>query len=95
MESVAYILILALAIGVLFFSIAFREPPRFEKKEKQVIYSLINWEYMLIISVVTDDSSNGYFDLGINYYAVSPPLNLVMCDSFTRNEQKYSGMSDI
>ena len=65
MESVAYILILALAIGVLFFSIAFREPPRFEKKEKQVIYSLINWEYMLIISVVTDDSSNGYFDLGI------------------------------
>lgn len=34
MESVAYILILALAIGVLFFAIAFREPPRFEKKEK-------------------------------------------------------------
>ncbi|OBQ33594.1 MAG: photosystem II reaction center protein T, partial [Anabaena sp. CRKS33] len=26
--------ILALAIGVLFFSIAFREPPRFEKKDK-------------------------------------------------------------
>lgn len=27
MESVAYILIIALAIGVLFFAIAFREPP--------------------------------------------------------------------
>jgi photosystem II PsbT protein len=31
MESVAYILILALAIGVLFFAIAFREPPRIGK----------------------------------------------------------------
>ncbi|MTJ14453.1 photosystem II reaction center protein T [Anabaena sp. UHCC 0187] len=35
MESVAYILILTLAIGVLFFAIAFREPPRFEKKEEK------------------------------------------------------------
>ncbi|MTJ07198.1 photosystem II reaction center protein T [Anabaena sp. UHCC 0204] len=35
MESVAYILILSLAIGVLFFAIAFREPPRFEKKEEK------------------------------------------------------------
>ncbi len=33
MESVAYILILALAIGTLFFAIAFREPPRIEKKQ--------------------------------------------------------------
>jgi photosystem II PsbT protein len=31
MEAVAYILILALAIGVLFFAIAFREPPRISK----------------------------------------------------------------
>ncbi|MBI1240510.1 photosystem II reaction center protein T [Umezakia ovalisporum] len=35
MESVAYILIFALALGVLFFSIAFREPPRIEKKEEK------------------------------------------------------------
>ncbi|MCU0525355.1 MAG: photosystem II reaction center protein T [Elainella sp. Prado103] len=28
MEAVAYILVLALGIGVLFFAIAFREPPR-------------------------------------------------------------------
>jgi photosystem II PsbT protein len=35
MESVAYILILTLALGVLFFAIAFREPPRFERKEKR------------------------------------------------------------
>ncbi|WP_081603015.1 photosystem II reaction center protein T [Fortiea contorta] len=35
MESVAYILIFTLCIGVLFFAIAFREPPRIEtKKEK-------------------------------------------------------------
>jgi photosystem II PsbT protein len=31
MEAVAYILVLALAIGVLFFAIAFREPPRISK----------------------------------------------------------------
>ncbi|MEC4803127.1 MAG: photosystem II reaction center protein T [Jaaginema sp. PMC 1079.18] len=31
MESVAYILVLACAVGVLFFAIAFREPPRIEK----------------------------------------------------------------
>lgn len=31
MEAVAYILVLALAIGVLFFAIAFREPPRITK----------------------------------------------------------------
>jgi photosystem II PsbT protein len=31
MESVAYILILTLALGVLFFAIAFREPPRIGK----------------------------------------------------------------
>ncbi|MFH7026750.1 MAG: photosystem II reaction center protein T [Heteroscytonema crispum UTEX LB 1556] len=35
MESVAYILILTLSIGVLFFAIAFREPPRIEKKEEK------------------------------------------------------------
>ncbi len=28
MESLAYILILTLALGVIFFAIAFREPPR-------------------------------------------------------------------
>lgn len=33
MEAIAYILILALAIGTLFFAIAFREPPRIEKKQ--------------------------------------------------------------
>jgi photosystem II PsbT protein len=31
MEAVAYILVLAMAISVLFFAIAFREPPRIEK----------------------------------------------------------------
>jgi photosystem II PsbT protein len=31
MESAAYILVLALALGVLFFAIAFREPPRISK----------------------------------------------------------------
>jgi photosystem II PsbT protein len=31
MESVAYMLILALALGVLFFAIIFREPPRIGK----------------------------------------------------------------
>jgi photosystem II PsbT protein len=31
MEAVAYILVLTLAIGVLFFAIAFREPPRISK----------------------------------------------------------------
>jgi photosystem II PsbT protein len=31
MESVAYILVLAGAIAVLFFAIAFREPPRISK----------------------------------------------------------------
>ncbi|WP_017316017.1 photosystem II reaction center protein T [Mastigocladopsis repens] len=35
MESVAYILILTLAIGTLFFAIAFREPPRVQKKEEK------------------------------------------------------------
>jgi len=31
MEAIAYILILALALGTLFFAIAFREPPRIQK----------------------------------------------------------------
>ncbi|AIE75843.1 photosystem II PsbT protein [Synechocystis sp. PCC 6714] len=31
MESVAYILVLTMALAVLFFAIAFREPPRIEK----------------------------------------------------------------
>lgn len=31
MEAAAYILILTCAIGVLFFAIAFREPPRITK----------------------------------------------------------------
>ncbi len=31
MEAVAYILVLAMGIAVLFFAIAFREPPRIEK----------------------------------------------------------------
>ncbi|MCS6812614.1 MAG: photosystem II reaction center protein T [Cyanobacteria bacterium] len=31
MESTVYILVLALALGVLFFAIAFREPPRIGK----------------------------------------------------------------
>ena len=35
MESIAYILILTLAIGTLFFAIAFREPPRIEKKQEK------------------------------------------------------------
>ncbi|MDF5730166.1 MAG: photosystem II reaction center protein T [Rhizonema sp. PD38] len=35
MESLAYILILALAIGTLFFAIAFREPPRIQGKDEK------------------------------------------------------------
>ncbi|AFZ46877.1 photosystem II reaction center protein T [Cyanobacterium stanieri LEGE 03274] len=31
MESVAYILVLAMAIAVLFFAVAFREPPKIQK----------------------------------------------------------------
>jgi len=31
MESAAYILVLALALGVVFFAIAFRDPPRIGK----------------------------------------------------------------
>lgn len=31
MEAIAYILVLTLGIGVLFFAIAFREPPRITK----------------------------------------------------------------
>jgi photosystem II PsbT protein len=31
MESVAYILVLIMALSVLFFAIAFREPPRIQK----------------------------------------------------------------
>ncbi|ABG53633.1 MULTISPECIES: photosystem II reaction center protein T [Microcoleaceae] len=31
MESAAYILVLALALGVIFFAIAFRDPPRIGK----------------------------------------------------------------
>jgi len=31
MQSAAYILVLAMALGVLFFAIAFREPPRISK----------------------------------------------------------------
>jgi len=31
MESLIYILVLVLAVGVLFFAIAFREPPRIGK----------------------------------------------------------------
>ncbi|NEP55709.1 MAG: photosystem II reaction center protein T [Symploca sp. SIO2G7] len=31
MEAAAYILVLALTLGVLFFAIAFREPPRIER----------------------------------------------------------------
>ncbi|HIK12930.1 MAG TPA: photosystem II reaction center protein T [Oscillatoriaceae cyanobacterium M33_DOE_052] len=31
MESIAYILVLTLTLGLLFFAIAFREPPRIQK----------------------------------------------------------------
>jgi photosystem II PsbT protein len=31
MESVAYILVLAMMIAVLFFAVAFREPPKINK----------------------------------------------------------------
>jgi photosystem II PsbT protein len=31
MESVAYILVITMMIAVLFFAVAFREPPRIEK----------------------------------------------------------------
>ncbi|MGV2391310.1 MAG UNVERIFIED_CONTAM: photosystem II reaction center protein T [Microcystis novacekii LVE1205-3] len=32
MESVAYILVLTMALAVIFFAIAFREPPGFKSK---------------------------------------------------------------
>ncbi|HAG81812.1 MAG TPA: photosystem II reaction center protein T [Cyanobacteria bacterium UBA11162] len=32
MESLVYIFVVVVALGVLFFAIAFREPPRIEKK---------------------------------------------------------------
>ena len=32
MEAIAYVLVVTLAIAVLFFAIAFREPPRLPKK---------------------------------------------------------------
>jgi photosystem II PsbT protein len=32
MEAVAYVLVVTLALGTIFFAIAFREPPRIEKK---------------------------------------------------------------
>jgi photosystem II PsbT protein len=32
MEAIAYVLVVVLAIAVLFFAIAFREPPRIPKK---------------------------------------------------------------
>jgi photosystem II PsbT protein len=31
MEAFAYVLILTLALGTLFFAIAFRDPPKFDK----------------------------------------------------------------
>ena len=31
MESAAYVLVVALALGVIFFAIAFRDPPRIGK----------------------------------------------------------------
>lgn len=34
MESIAYVLIFAITLGVIFFAIAFRETPRIEEKEK-------------------------------------------------------------
>ncbi|MDJ0693044.1 MAG: photosystem II reaction center protein T [Mastigocoleus sp. MO_167.B18] len=33
MEAIAYVFILAVALGILFFAIAFREPPRIEKED--------------------------------------------------------------
>jgi photosystem II PsbT protein len=33
MESIAYILVFTLALGTIFFAIAFREPPRIIKKD--------------------------------------------------------------
>ncbi|BAZ38280.1 photosystem II reaction center protein T [Calothrix sp. NIES-4101] len=33
MESIAYILVFTLALGTIFFAIAFREPPRIPKKD--------------------------------------------------------------
>lgn len=35
MEAVAYILVLTLALGTIFFAIAFREPPRIETKKDE------------------------------------------------------------
>jgi photosystem II PsbT protein len=35
MEALAYILVLTLALGTIFFAIAFREPPRIETKKDE------------------------------------------------------------
>jgi photosystem II PsbT protein len=35
MEATIYILVTALALGVIFFAIAFREPPRIPRNEKK------------------------------------------------------------
>ena len=69
MESVAYILILALAIGTLFFAIAFREPPRIGKQQSLII--AINCLNYKMIAVVAELSDNGIlisdFGLGTLY----------------------------
>jgi photosystem II PsbT protein len=35
MESIAYILVVTLALGTIFFAIAFREPPRISTKKEE------------------------------------------------------------
>jgi photosystem II PsbT protein len=35
MEAIIYILVTTLALGVIFFAIAFREPPRIPRSEKK------------------------------------------------------------
>ena len=42
MESVAYILVLAGALGTLFFAIAFREPPKIQDDEQVIVANCLS-----------------------------------------------------
>lgn len=70
MESIAYILIFTLAIGTLFFAIAFREPPRIQqKKEEQLLSSRMKYKIQLMnkfrrcnVCIYSDLSLHSCFD---------------------------------
>lgn len=75
MESVAYILIIALAIGTLFFAIAFREPPRIEKK--QIVTALT---VLSVLTAVTLRCDSGIYNISSHAK-----------DALARNQGKVKG----